>query len=214
VTARVGRTAAALLVGLGVVLVAAGVVLLTATPRAVVTDVGPPAAAVSVARRTVPAPSEPPAPTPDPSPGEPVTLVLPGGGAPVPVVPVGVLPTGALQLPERPTTLGWYAAGATPGGPAGTAVLAGHVDSASYGAGPLVRLYGLHVGDLLQVTDVAGAVHRFAVVSRRSYPKADLPADVFGRDGPPRLALVTCGGAFDRRTGHYADNVVVVATPA
>jgi len=25
--------------------------------------------------------------------------------------------------------------------------------------------------------------------------------------------MITCGGAFDRRTRHYTDNVVVYATP-
>jgi hypothetical protein len=40
------------------------------------------------------------------------------------MVPVGVLASGAVELPERPTVLGWYAAGAVPGDSAGTAVIA------------------------------------------------------------------------------------------
>jgi hypothetical protein len=40
-----------------------------------------------------------------------------------------------------------------------------------------------------------------------------LPPEVFAVGGPPRLVLITCGGAFDRRTRNYADNVVVVAEP-
>jgi hypothetical protein len=32
--------------------------------------------------------------------------------------------------------------------------------------------------------------------------------------GPPKLALVTCGGPFVSATGHYLDNVIVWATPA
>jgi hypothetical protein len=31
--------------------------------------------------------------------------------------------------------------------------------------------------------------------------------------GPPRLAIVTCGGPFDAATGHYVDNVIVWAVP-
>ena len=31
--------------------------------------------------------------------------------------------------------------------------------------------------------------------------------------GAGRLALLTCGGAFDERTRHYADNIVVVGLP-
>ena len=34
------------------------------------------------------------------------------------------------------------------------------------------------------------------------------------RTSPARLLLVTCGGEFDRRTGHYERNVVVFAVPA
>ena len=31
--------------------------------------------------------------------------------------------------------------------------------------------------------------------------------------GTRALVLITCGGEFDETTGHYDDNVVVVATP-
>ena len=33
----------------------------------------------------------------------------------------------------------------------------------------------------------------------------------FARDGALRVTLITCGGPFDRTTGHYRDNVVVTA---
>jgi sortase (surface protein transpeptidase) len=144
-----------------------------------------------------------------------VALTLPPATTPdpVPLVPVGVLASGALQLPERPTVLGWYAGGAVPGDPAGTAVVAGHVDSARYGAGPLEGLLSLRAGDVVAVTDAAGGLHRYAVASRTSIAKPALPPELFRTDGPPQLALVTCGGAFDERSGSYADNVVVVAVP-
>jgi hypothetical protein len=49
----------------------------------------------------------------------------------------------------------------------------------------------------------------------REYPKSTLPwSTLFSVGGPGRLALVTCGGAFDPATGHYADNVVAFALPA
>jgi len=51
-------------------------------------------------------------------------------------------------------------------------------------------------------------------VSLQSLPKADLAAaQVFRRDGDHALVLVTCGGAFDRTTRTYAENVVVTAVP-
>ena len=36
--------------------------------------------------------------------------------------------------------------------------------------------------------------------------------ELFDRDGPPRLVVLTCGGAYDARNG-YRDNVVVIAEP-
>jgi hypothetical protein len=119
----------------------------------------------------------------------------------------------ALDLPADPRKIGWWAAGAAPGDPAGTTLLAGHVDSATRGLGVLAGLRKIGPDDPVTVTDAAGRVHRYVVASRHRYAKADLPTSVFSTAGSPRLVLVTCGGAFDRRTGHYADNVVVVATP-
>src|SRR6266511_5441740 len=43
--------------------------------------------------------------------------------------------------------------------------------------------------------------------------KGGLPAWIFDRTGPPTLALVTCGGSFDRRLRRYADNIVIFAVP-
>jgi sortase family protein len=212
------------LVAAGTVLVGSGVVLIQAAPRADAPDIVAPVAA-SVRSPVAPDP-QPVAPDPRPVPPEPqpaavaepappTAIVLPGTPGPAPLVPVGVLPSGALQLPDRPTVLGWYAAGAVPGDPSGTAVVAGHIDSARYGAGPLEGLLDLRAGDPIEVTDAAGSAHRYAVTSRASYPKSagGVPPEVFRRDGPPQLALITCGGLFDERSGSYADNVVVLAAP-
>jgi len=37
---------------------------------------------------------------------------------------------------------------------------------------------------------------------------------LFSADGPPRLALITCGGAFDQAADSYRDDVVAYAVPA
>jgi hypothetical protein len=204
------------LVVAGALLVGGGLVLALRTPRADAPSFGTPVAAAvtppptSVPTTQQPAPSPPP---PPPSSAAPVALELPTMPDAVPLVPVGALQNGALQLPERPSVLGWFAAGAVPGQPAGTAVVAGHVDSAEFGAGPLETLFDLHQGDVLTVADASGGAHRYTVASRTSYPKSGLPPELFRTDGPPQLALVTCGGAFDERTGQYADNVVVLAVP-
>jgi hypothetical protein len=208
------------LVVAGAVLIGTGLALPHGQPRVDAADFTATAPTSSSAAPSTPVPSPtppaPPAPVVPPVAAAPATVSLPGTPDPVPLEPVGVLESGALQLPERPTVLGWFAAGVAPGDPAGTAVIAGHIDSAEYGAGPLEGLVTLAAGDVVTVTDATGVAHRFAITSRASYPKSagGVPAETFRRDGPPQLALVTCGGAFDERTGDYADNVVVLATPA
>jgi Sortase domain len=205
-----------LLIAAGAVLVGAGVVLVLQPPRADAPDIAPP---VTVRAAAPPSAGPPPSSVrqrpavPARLPAAPTAVTLPGTPSPLPVVPVGVVGSGQLQLPDDPSVLGWYAAGAVPGAPDGTAVLAGHLDSVQFGAGPLRVLLDAPAGAVVTVTDAAGGVHRYAVWSRTTYRKADLPLQLFRPGGPPRLALVTCGGPFDRRTGQYADNVVVLAAP-
>jgi hypothetical protein len=132
-----------------------------------------------------------------------------------PVVPTTVDDRGALVIPENPRQVGWWSGGAAPGAPYGTVLLAGHVDSAEEGLGSLVDLSRTPIGATVRVSGPEGAVQPYRVVARRSYPKATLPwRDLFRQDVPARLLLVTCGGEFDRRTGHYERNVVVFAVPA
>jgi hypothetical protein len=144
----------------------------------------------------------------------PAGLRIPGIGVDAAVMPVGVdSATGLTAVPEDIGRVGWYRFGPVPGEP-GSAVLLGHVDSHVQGLGAFFRLSSLAPGDRVVVLLSDGSSRAFTVVGRRSYPKADLPASVFDRSGRPRLALITCGGAFDQTTRHYADNVVVYAIPA
>ena len=49
----------------------------------------------------------------------------------------------------------------------------------------------------------------------RTYHKTTLPyKQIFDQKSVGRLAIVTCGGAFDARTGNYLDNIVAFAVPA
>ncbi len=70
------------------------------------------------------------------------------------------------------------------------------------------------VGERVALRGADGRTLAYQVSGRRQLGKADLPADLFAHGGPPRLALVTCGGRFDRATRHYTDNVIVYAVPA
>ncbi|MCZ2817117.1 class F sortase [Modestobacter sp. VKM Ac-2984] len=143
----------------------------------------------------------------------PVRLSLPARGVDAPLDPVGVSPDGQMELPEDVDRVGWYRFGPVPGDD-GSAVLAGHVDDREQGLGALAPLRSTEVGDVVVVTGANGAETRWQVVSRELITKQVLPLDtIFGRDGPPRLVLVTCGGPFIPELRSYRDNVVVVAEP-
>ncbi|WP_258723339.1 class F sortase [Cellulomonas sp. NS3] len=153
----------------------------------------------------------PPAPAPAVAP---VRLEVQGRAAPVEVVPVGVEPTGALVVPDDPDVLGWWQSGPGVGAPAGSTVLVGHLDVPG-DLGVMRALAVLPVDTPVTLVDGQGGTATYRVAARRTFSKDDgLPTDLFRTDGAPQLVLVTCGGAFDARTGHYADNVVVYAVPA
>jgi hypothetical protein len=143
----------------------------------------------------------------------PVRVTIAGRGGPIPVVPVGVVDNGRLEVPDDPHHVGWWAGGAAPGDPAGSVVLAGHLDSADQGLGVFATLLTVRTGQSVVVRDATGQQHRYQVTTRRSYPRDQLPTWVFQRGGPPRLMLLTCGGRYDTSRHHYTRTVVVLARP-
>ncbi|WP_027342164.1 class F sortase [Hamadaea tsunoensis] len=144
--------------------------------------------------------------------GLPSLVVLAGRRISAPVDPVGTEPGGALALPADVRRVGWWTGGALPSDVQGTVVLAGHVDD-STGRGAFFALRDVAAGDRVEITAGRTTV-AYAVTGVARYRKQALPADLFTTTGPPRLALITCGGPFDSSTGHYRDNIVVLATPA
>ena len=127
--------------GAGVACVVAGVVLALGPPA----DVGAaaptprPVAAASPVAGTVP-----------------VSLTLPDHGVTAPVVPVATGPDGGLVVPDPPTTVGWWSPGALAGASTGTAVLAGHVDSAAAGLGAFAVLRDVGVGERVVLAGATG----------------------------------------------------------
>jgi hypothetical protein len=133
-----------------------------------------------------------------------------------PVVSVGLEDDGAMEIPDRVAEIGWYdpdELGVAPGS-AGTAVLAGHVDSRTQGRGALYFLRELRVGEIVELDLSDGTTQRWIITDVIQYPKDVLPfSELFVWSGPPRLAMITCGGEFDRTARSYTDNIVVYADP-
>lgn len=129
-------------------------------------------------------------------------------------MPVGVTPDGQAEVPSDGGVVGWYRFGPPPGAPAGSAVLVGHVDTADGRLGQFAKLTRADPGDRIVVERGGGSATAYRVTEVAKVPKGRLPAaDVFRRDGPARLVLVTCGGAYDRAAGGYQANLIVTAVP-
>jgi sortase (surface protein transpeptidase) len=146
----------------------------------------------------------------------PVRLQIPRIGVDTALQRLGKGANGTVQTPggaHKWDQAGWYdgEGGTRPGDP-GSAVILGHVDSTS---GPAVfyRVRELRRGDQIKVTTADGTVFRFAVDRVEQFPKSRFPtADVYYPTLKPKLRLVTCGGSFDFKIGHYRSNVIAFAS--
>jgi hypothetical protein len=143
--------------------------------------------------------------------GVPVEVVAEDLGIAAPVVAVGTERDGSLELPAI-DRVGWWVGGAAPSDGAGTVVLAGHVDDHT-GPGALFKLDRIEPGAVIDVKTRTASTS-YTVTTVHMYRKQKLPAELFRADGPRRLVVITCGGPFDFATGHYRDNLVVIADPS
>ena len=177
----------------------------------------PPAGRVLAEEATEVPPDTIPAPPPEivahSAPGKhyaPMKIHIPAIAASAPVDPLGLNPDGTLEVPTDFNRAGWYT-GRPPPGAIGPAIIVAHVDSK---AGPAVfkRLRDLKPGDEVIVTRADRSLVIFTVDRVESHPKKKFPTNaVYDPTPGATLRLVTCGGSFDRRAGHYRDNVIAFA---
>ena len=143
----------------------------------------------------------------------PTSLYIPRINVRAKIISLGLTRSGAAAVPplSSPFLTSWYDRGPTPGQP-GTAVILGHVDSGRVGPAVFYDLGDLRPGDLIYVTAEDRQTAAFRVYSAALYLKADFPArTVYSYTSWPTLRLITCGGEFDKATGHYLGNIVVFA---
>jgi sortase (surface protein transpeptidase) len=138
----------------------------------------------------------------------PMGLVIPAIDVATSVGALGLQPDGQIMVPATTRTVGWFKYGPTPG-QLGSSTILGHVDSFT-GPGVFFNLKNLKPGDSLTVTLADHAVTHFVVTQVVEYSKSTFPDKlVYGPHGTRALNLITCGGTFDRATGHYESNIVV-----
>jgi sortase (surface protein transpeptidase) len=139
----------------------------------------------------------------------PVRVVIPSIGVDTALMDLGLMPDGTLEVPPDGTLAGWYTGAPTPG-ERGPAIIAGHVDW--HGPAVFHHLALMVPGDTIDVTRADGTIAVFAVSEVAQYPKAAFPTEaVYGDVDVAAIRLITCGGVFNRSTGHYDDNIVVYA---
>jgi hypothetical protein len=153
-------------------------------------------------------------------------LVIPELSVRAPLVPTGAVGrpgAASLSIPADIQMVGWWDGKVRDGdrtiledapapGQPGVSLIAGHVDSAAAGPGALFYLKDLGVGAIIVISDSTGRRTSWVVDAKPQYTrKTQLPSALWVTTGPPRLAIVTCGGLFDSATGHYVDNVIVWA---
>ncbi|SEN52113.1 class F sortase [Nonomuraea pusilla] len=187
------------------------------------------AGALAVTLWTRPAPPAPAAPPPPPPADVPATAVpsavptarpvarssppvrveIPAIGVRAEVMRLGTNPDGTLEVPplSQADRTGWYERGAAPG-TAGPAVIVGHVDTAT-GPAVFARLGDLRPGDRVRVVRADGKVATYRLDRFESVRKTAFPTErVYGDLPYAAIRLITCGGAFDRGSGHYVDNLI------
>ncbi|MEW2615222.1 class F sortase [Streptomyces sp. NPDC047880] len=183
-------------------------------------DAGPPHAPPAVAASSA-APDLPDTPTsaaPAQSHGphlprsRPVRLLIPKISVDAPFTDLAINASGQLEPPPPNDTnlVGWYAKGHTPG-EAGTAIIAGHVDTTTSPA-VFAGLGELKKGDRFQVVRADGSKATFAVDAAQSFAKNAFPSDrVYGDTSQAQVRLITCSGSYDRQARDYTENLVVFA---
>jgi LPXTG-site transpeptidase (sortase) family protein len=142
----------------------------------------------------------------------PLRLVIPKISVDAPFTDLAVGRSGQLEAPPADDTnlVGWHAKGSSPGEP-GTAIIAGHVDTATSPA-VFAELSELEKGDTFRVVRADRRKATFVVDSVETFDKDDFPdRRVYGDTPQAQVRLITCAGDYDRSARDYTENLVVFA---
>lgn len=145
-------------------------------------------------------------------PSPPQRIRIPHIKVDAPIDALGLDDGGEVAVPsiDEGERTSWYKLGPSPG-ESGQAVILGHVDTRSQPA-VFHNLHKLRYRHKIEVDRADGSTAVFQVESGGIYNKKKFPAKkVFAGPHEPRLAIVTCGGAWDAKRDSYSHNIVVFA---
>jgi len=143
------------------------------------------------------------------SPGFPVRLLIPAINVNAAVQQVGFTKSREMEVPSNTVDVGWFKLGSRPG-EKGSAVIDGHFDGDSGGAGVFTNLYKLKKGDKLYIENDKGEVTVFVVRESRTYDPG-YAYDIFSLSDSAHLNLITCDGVWDGVKKSYNKRLVVFA---
>jgi LPXTG-site transpeptidase (sortase) family protein len=143
---------------------------------------------------------------------EPIRLLIPKISVNAPFTNLALSPSGQLQPPaaDDVNLVGWHAKGTSPG-EAGTAIIAGHVDTAT-SAAVFADLRELEKGDNFKVKRADGRTASFVVDGVETFEKDNFPdRRVYADTRQAQVRLITCAGDYDHSAKDYTENLVVFA---
>ncbi|MFE9621630.1 class F sortase [Streptomyces sp. NPDC006527] len=143
---------------------------------------------------------------------KPVRLLIPKISVDAPFTDLAIGRSGQLEAPppDDVNLVGWHADGTSPG-ETGTAIIAGHVDTATSPA-VFAELSELKKGDVFHVRRADGRKASFVVDSVETFDKDSFPSRrVYADTDQAQARLITCAGDYDRAAKDYTANLVVFA---
>ncbi len=135
-------------------------------------------------------------------------LVIPSIGVDTPVSSAVVSPNGVMPDPSGYFNVVWYDFRNHPGlggyATGGNLVIAGHVDSAVYGAVVFYNLGQLQVGAIIEYYTANGDLYRYQVTGANDYLPTDNWAGIVA-SSTADITLITCNGSFNTSiAGEYS----------
>ena len=142
--------------------------------------------------------------------GLPERLIIPILSIDARIQSVGTDAKGRMGLPTNFTDVAWYKHGPKPGA-SGSAVIAGHLDTAVDDKAVFAKLSSLKKGDDIYVTDKTGEKIHFRVTKKEVYDDTKAPLEkIFDQKGiSARLNLVTCDGVWDPKAKNYSQRLLI-----
>ncbi|HZY77164.1 MAG TPA: class F sortase [Jatrophihabitantaceae bacterium] len=213
--ARLRRAAVALVAVVACTDVVAGVTYLVSPDRV---EHGTPSARQPLPAPSTSSPSPSPSPSSSPAPivqhATPNTVWIPVQHVRAPIDVCDIV-NNELEPPQNVHHTCYWAGGAALSAKTGTTVVTGHINWVGQGTGALGNIGELHRGNIVRTTGKDGVVTTWEVQTVVHRPKSNgIDTSVFvGADGPRKLYLITCGGAFDSADANYLDNIYVEAVP-